>query len=152
MRFEKVFNPLLVVCLSGTLVVGAKTPPVPKNHVVSAKTSAGSKSSSKTSHSRARTTSARGRKPSGPPRQTQPTAERYMEIQQALAERGFYQGPIDGNWTAACVEALKRFQTDQNLAADGKLGALSLIALGLGPNRQESASQLLTKPGFQTEQ
>lgn len=37
------------------------------------------------------------------------------------------------------MDALKRFQRDQNLTEDGKIGALSLIALGLGPNRAVSA-------------
>ena len=68
-----------------------------------------------------------------------------MEIQQALADKGFYEGPVDGNWTAACTEALKRFQADQNLAPDGKLGSLSLIALGLGPKR-DSTQAYLGKP------
>jgi hypothetical protein len=30
---------------------------------------------------------------------------------------------------------LKRFQREQNLPDDGKIGSLSLIALGLGPKR-----------------
>jgi hypothetical protein len=33
------------------------------------------------------------------------------------------------------MDALKRFQHDQNLIEDGKVGSLSLIALGLGPKR-----------------
>jgi hypothetical protein len=41
----------------------------------------------------------------------------------------------DGKWDAASIEALKQFQKDQNLAPDGKLNSLSLIALGLGPQR-----------------
>ena len=41
--------------------------------------------------------------------------------------------PVNGAWGADSVAALKKFQQDQNLAVDGKLGALSLIALGLGP-------------------
>jgi peptidoglycan hydrolase-like protein with peptidoglycan-binding domain len=68
-----------------------------------------------------------------------------MEIQQALSERGFYEGPVDGNWNASCVEALRRFQADQNLSPDGKIGALSLIALGLGPKR-DASQMYLGKP------
>ena len=41
----------------------------------------------------------------------------------------------DGVWGADSIDALKRFQKDQNLDGDGKLGALSLIGLGLGPKR-----------------
>jgi len=73
-----------------------------------------------------------------PPRyytQQQPTADRYREIQRALAERGYFQGSADGTWGSESVEALRRFQADQNLEVDGKLGSLSLIALGLGPRR-----------------
>lgn len=72
--------------------------------------------------------------------QEQPTPARYREIQQALADRGYFQGAPDGVWGTESVEALKRFQTDQNLDADGKVGALSLIALGLGPKREKSAA------------
>jgi peptidoglycan hydrolase-like protein with peptidoglycan-binding domain len=65
-----------------------------------------------------------------------PTPERYMEIQQALADKGYFNGPANGTWGPESVEALKRFQRDQNLDPDGKLGSLSIIALGLGPKRQ----------------
>jgi peptidoglycan hydrolase-like protein with peptidoglycan-binding domain len=67
--------------------------------------------------------------------QKQPTPQRYVEIQQALADRGYFKGPIDGSWGAESTEALKRFQREQNLVEDGKIGSLSLIALGLGPKR-----------------
>jgi peptidoglycan hydrolase-like protein with peptidoglycan-binding domain len=67
--------------------------------------------------------------------QATPTVERYQEIQQALAERGYFEGSPDGRWGASSTEALKRFQREQNLVEDGKLGSLSLIALGLGPRR-----------------
>ena len=35
---------------------------------------------------------------------------------------------------ADSVDALKRFQADQNLMPDGKINSFSLIALGLGPD------------------
>ena len=59
-----------------------------------------------------------------------------MEIQQALADKGYFNGTVNGTWGPDSVEALKRFQQDQSLDPDGKLGALSIIALGLGPKRQ----------------
>jgi peptidoglycan hydrolase-like protein with peptidoglycan-binding domain len=74
-----------------------------------------------------------------------PTPERYKEIQQALTDRGHYTGPVNGIWGPESVAALKSFQQEQNLTPDGKLGALSLIALGLGPKR-EPASDLSAKP------
>jgi peptidoglycan hydrolase-like protein with peptidoglycan-binding domain len=67
--------------------------------------------------------------------QQQPTPERYKEIQQALADKGYFHGPVDGAWGADSTDALKRFQREQNLEEDGKIGSLSLIALGLGPQR-----------------
>jgi eukaryotic-like serine/threonine-protein kinase len=67
--------------------------------------------------------------------QLQPTSDRYREIQQSLVDHGYFAGPADGNWGPDSVEALKRFQREQSLPDDGKIGALSLIALGLGPKR-----------------
>jgi peptidoglycan hydrolase-like protein with peptidoglycan-binding domain len=67
--------------------------------------------------------------------QQRPTVERYQEIQQALADKGYFKGPVDGNWGPDSVDALTRFQHEQNLTEDGKIGSLSLIALGLGPKR-----------------
>jgi Putative peptidoglycan binding domain len=69
----------------------------------------------------------------GPSFQTVPTPERYQEIQSALASHGFYKGEANGTWGPDSVEALKAFQTSQNLPNDGKISSLSLIGLGLGP-------------------
>jgi len=69
-----------------------------------------------------------------------PTPQRYQEIQQALADKGFFVGPIDGNWGPGSVESLKRFQRDQGLDEDGKIGSQSLIHLGLGPQRAASVT------------
>jgi len=74
-------------------------------------------------------------------RQLAPTPDRYKEIQQALAAKGYLTPEqANGQWTDASAEALKRFQTDQNLDATGKINSLSLIALGLGP-KHEPATQ-----------
>jgi len=73
--------------------------------------------------------------------QQQPTSDRYREIQQALTDKGYFSGTPDGNWGSESVDALKRFQRDQSLTEDGKIGSLSLIALGLGPKRQVAASE-----------
>jgi murein L,D-transpeptidase YcbB/YkuD len=70
--------------------------------------------------------------------QQHPTSERYKEIQQALADKRYFSGSVDGNWGQDSVDALKRFQHDQNLTEDGKIGSLSLIALGLGPKHDAS--------------
>lgn len=79
--------------------------------------------------------------------QQAPTPERYKEIQEALARKGFFQGEANGQWGADSVDALKRFQTSQNLGADGKINSLSLIALGLGPDHLTArASPATTAP------
>ena len=67
--------------------------------------------------------------------QQNPTPDRFNEIQQALSSRGYLQSTPNGTWDAASVEALKRFQGEQNLPPTGKITSLSLIALGLGPKR-----------------
>jgi peptidoglycan hydrolase-like protein with peptidoglycan-binding domain len=67
--------------------------------------------------------------------QQTPTPDRFTEIQQALVMRGYLQTPPTGAWDAATIEALKRFQEEQNLPPTGKITSLSLIALGLGPKR-----------------
>jgi len=67
-------------------------------------------------------------------RQLQPTTDRYKEIQTALASKGFLQpGQATGTWDQNSTEALKQFQSAQNLEASGRINSLSLIALGLGP-------------------
>jgi peptidoglycan hydrolase-like protein with peptidoglycan-binding domain len=88
---------------------------------------------------RKRTTSAKGRTPSHyTPRQVQPTPERYREIQQALASKGYLKTGPTGSWDQDSMDALRRFQEDQKINPSGKIDSLSLIALGLGPKRATS--------------
>jgi peptidoglycan hydrolase-like protein with peptidoglycan-binding domain len=95
------------------------------------KKAAAGKKSTATKKTSAQPTTSRFRRSS----QREPAPERYQEIQQSLAEKGYFSGPVNGAWGADSVAALKRFQRDQNIGDDGKLGSLSLIALGLGPKR-----------------
>lgn len=71
-------------------------------------------------------------------RQAAPTPDRYKEIQQALAAKGYLK-PEDatGAWNQSSVEALQKFQADQKLESTGKINSLSLIALGLGPKHTD---------------
>lgn len=78
--------------------------------------------------------------------QKEPAPERYREIQQSLAEKGYFAGSVNGAWGSDSVDALKRFQRDQHIDDDGKLGSLSLIALGLGPKRGASDAAGDEKP------
>jgi peptidoglycan hydrolase-like protein with peptidoglycan-binding domain len=81
----------------------------------------------------------RKNKPAGPSYQTHPDPARYQQIQQALAERGYFKGVVNGIWGDDSVDALKRFQADQKLEDDGKINSLTLIGLGLGPKRDTSS-------------
>ncbi len=72
--------------------------------------------------------------------QQAPSPDRYKEIQQALVSKGYLQGEPTGVWGSDSVDALKRFQSAQNLTPDGRIGSLSLIALGLGPRRLTAKS------------
>jgi hypothetical protein len=79
--------------------------------------------------------------------QQAPTPDRYKEIQQALASKGYYKGEPTGQWGEDSTDALKRFQAEQNLMPDGKINSLSLIALGLGPKRLTAKSDSAPQPG-----
>jgi peptidoglycan hydrolase-like protein with peptidoglycan-binding domain len=72
--------------------------------------------------------------------QRSPARDRYKQIQRALKQHGYDPGPLDGEWGSKTSAALKRFQKDRDLHADGKLDALTLITLGLGPRRDAAAT------------
>lgn len=115
----------------------AQAPPAQSNRPAAKPSGGTARAASKTATSRknarrpgaSRTKTVRARV------QQAPTPERYAEIQRALIQRGYLSGSATGNWGADSVEALKRFQQDHNLEPTGKINALTLIALGLGPNR-----------------
>lgn len=67
-------------------------------------------------------------------RQSTPAPERYKEIQDALAAKGYLSAEdANGAWGPTSIAALKQFQAEQNLQPTGKINSISLIALGLGP-------------------
>jgi hypothetical protein len=74
-------------------------------------------------------------------RQLSPTPERYREIQDALAAKGYLKSEdANGTWNQTSIDALKKFQSEQNLDPTGKINSLSLIALGLGPKHDTIAT------------
>ncbi len=103
----------------------------------SSKAAKGSKTLSAKKHSKSRSKKTSSR--TARSYQQHPTQQRYQEIQQALASKGYFQGEANGAWGPDSADALKRFQADQSLAPDGKINSLSLIALGLGPKRLTAA-------------
>ncbi len=75
-------------------------------------------------------------------RQLAPTPQRYREIQDALAAKGYLKAEdANGNWGQSSLDALKRFQADQKIESTGKINSLSLIALGLGPKHESAAAK-----------
>lgn len=100
-------------------------------HIAPVSGSASQVSSSRTVHGRRIST--RRRAAPGPTYQLHPDTERYQQIQQALADKGYFKGEVNGTWGDDSVDALKRFQADQKLPDDGKINALTLTGLGLGP-------------------
>jgi peptidoglycan hydrolase-like protein with peptidoglycan-binding domain len=79
-------------------------------------------------------------------RQQTPTPERYKEIQQALANKGYLKSEPTGVWTPESADALRQFQTENNLSPTGKLSAASLISLGLGPKNNNDPVALPASP------
>ena len=120
---KRVWIEILTALFAGTLLFAAATTTPP----------AALKKPKKSSTSKAK----RRKKPAVASwRNTQkaPSPERYKEIQQALASKGYLQPDASsGVWDNSSVSALKKFQEDQSLEPSGKLDSLSLIALGLGP-------------------
>lgn len=120
---------------SGKTASKAGTKTVVKRPATSA---AAGKTPSKAGTTRTAASKKRGKKApaqSWRARQQVPTPDRYRQIQEALAAKGYLKAEPSGVWNGESTEALRRFQADQKLEPTGKLNSLSLIALGLGPRR-----------------
>jgi len=115
------------------LFAATTTTPTTSKKKVAAK-----KTASSTSTKKRRSTTRKPTVASWRATQKAPTPERYKEIQQALASKGYLQSETpSGVWDNSSVSALKKFQEDQSLEPSGKLDSLSLIALGLGPKHDQ---------------
>ena len=70
-------------------------------------------------------------------------------IQQELKDRGLYSGEVDGIFGSATESAVKRFQTQQGLPADGIAGPQTLAKLGISigtvPEANEANVSLLAR-------
>ena len=144
--------PVVLLAAAGFVIPGAPDPPEHSSKSATAqlpgrKSAKTNKSTphivpvSRSSSRVSRTGAVRGRKKTrvraapAPSYQLHPDPDRYQQIQKALADRGYFKGEPNGTWGDDSVDALKRFQADQKLPDDGKINALTLIGLGLGPKR-----------------
>ncbi len=59
----------------------------------------------------------------------QQTAATTAAVQQTLKLAGFWDGPVDGTWTPALTEALKRFQTELGVKPTGSVDTATVQAL-----------------------
>jgi hypothetical protein len=135
---------LVALAWSADVTTPAKKTATPPKKTATKSPASAAKKKSAPSKAGPRTAAARrGKK--GPPvkrvtwrnRQLAPTPQRYKEIQDALAAKGYLKTEdANGAWNQASVDALKKFQAGQNLDSTGKIDSLSLIALGLGPKRE----------------
>lgn len=64
------------------------------------------------------------------------TGEEVKSIQSVLKEKGYYSGNVDGIFGTGTKNAVKQFQSDSGLSADGIVGEKTLKALGL--NKQDN--------------
>jgi peptidoglycan hydrolase-like protein with peptidoglycan-binding domain len=53
------------------------------------------------------------------------------QLQQALNDKGFNVGAVDGEWGPRTEDALKKFQGSNNIPSSGQLNAKAVTALGL---------------------
>lgn len=68
------------------------------------------------------------------------TGQQVSQVQTILKNQGFYNGAIDGKFGSATEAAVKAFQRDRGLTPDGKVGTLTLKALGLSSSGGTSAA------------
>lgn len=135
---KRVWIEISSVLCAGALLFAATTTTTPatpkKKKTTTTKTTATKKSTAKR-----RSTTRKPAVASWRDTQKAPTPERYKEIQQALASKGYLpSGEPTGVWDNSSISALKKFQEDQSLEPSGKLDSLSLIGLGLGPKHDQS--------------
>jgi Putative peptidoglycan binding domain len=139
-----------MICAAQAPATAGNKAPASKAASSPAKSGTPAKSKAAVHTTASRTTTATARKSTGrrtvavrtawKPRQIQPTPERYQEIQNALVAKGYLRPEqATGAWDQNSIEALKRFQTEEKLDPTGKITAMSLIALGLGPKHDSTA-------------
>ena len=57
--------------------------------------------------------------------------EYLRDVQQSLNDQGYNAGPVDGKWGPKTAAAVKKFQADHGLTANGQIDAQTISALGI---------------------
>jgi peptidoglycan hydrolase-like protein with peptidoglycan-binding domain len=138
---KRVWIEILSVLCAGALLLAATpaTTATAKKKKSSSKAGTNTSAKKTTATSKRRSTSRKPKVASWRNNQHSPSPERYKEIQDALASKGYLQpDTASGVWDTSSMSALKKFQQDQNLEPSGKLDSVSIIALGLGPKRDQA--------------
>ena len=65
------------------------------------------------------------------PRYYAPYRSIEVEVQRALARRGYYHGPIDGDIGFGTMRAIRAYQYDNDLPVSGRIDRYLLRSLGL---------------------
>jgi peptidoglycan hydrolase-like protein with peptidoglycan-binding domain len=65
------------------------------------------------------------------------------QVQEALKDKGFDPGPVDGKMGRKTQEALRSFQQSKNLKATGRLDAQTRQELGIAQGSQSSGSRAM---------
>jgi len=149
---RQIIGAIAALAIVGVAASGAANPPVKKKAATATHSATAKKPMTALQKNVAKkravtTASARKKTPAKPAvtwrnRQLQPTQDRYKEIQTALASKGYLRSEqVTGGWDQNSADALKQFQSAQNLDASGKINSLSLIALGLGPKHEATPVQ-----------
>lgn len=70
------------------------------------------------------------------------SGETVRQLQQALKDKGYDPGEIDGIFGSRTKQAVLAFQKDNGLAADGIAGPKTLSALGIQASNTNSSSDI----------
>ncbi len=79
---------------------------------------------------------------------TSKSVENIKQIQHALARKGYNPGPVDGVWGRLTEAAVRHFQADHGLVADGVVGPKTSVVL-LGNEMAVAPSDDPSIPWFQ---
>ena len=71
-----------------------------------------------------------------------------MSVQTKLTDDGYYHGQIDGVLGSSSLEAIRQFQSDHGLSANGKIDPKLLDALGIQSNQQNQQQNARIVPAL----